>query len=1217
MIGDSACGRGGSGMAVFIGELSHRSTVVDNAAMRLAGATGVVALQVTFERHDGYVSESVAYVAGAEGVSMFDLRQDGSLFFLGNVLSGPTAGLATDGYRNAPVMIGHADGGLTQYGLIQTSFNGYLTAETIRDDATLEIAGTRGVAVEGYFAVAAGYDDDGFSVFLLGSDDDPHFGNVANVDDAGNAAYALRGAADVAMAGGFVFVAGSLDNGISAFALGGGGQVAFRGSVFDDAALHLDGVDSLATATVGGTTFLFAASPLEDGVSVFAVGAAGGLAHAFSLSDTAELGLDGATALSTFAFDGMTFLTVAGRDDNALSVFHVEADGALTEVSTLFAPAGSGLDFGSGSAVYWHGGPKILATSAETGSLSVFELGGGGDLLQGGTGNDLLLGFGGDDDLRGGDGQDRLLGGAGADTLAGGAGLDTLAGGQGDDVYLLDAPGDLVTEEADEGRDEIVAGFGLSLGAGIEDLRLTGTEAVNGTGNGLANRLRGNGGDNALSGAGGDDTLEGGAGDDLLQGGEGEDLAVFDGRLADYVVLRRADGSVEVIDARTGGTGGADRATGIEVLAFADARLDLPPDAPGLEAQTSAEDAAWSFQVPAGVLAVAKGAAPAYAATLRDGSALPAWLAFDAATRSFSGTPPKDFHGTVALRVSASFDGLEVSRDLDLKVAPMNDTPDLQPLSDQTRAEDAGPWSFQVPAALDADGDALTFAATRADGSDLPPWLAFDAATRSFSGTPPKDFHGTVALRVTASDGEASASRSFDLVVTPANDAPVLARIAQRTRVEDSGPWTFRVPAAADVDGDALTYSASLADGSPLPAWLAFDPATRSFSGTPPKDFDDVVGLRVTVTDGGLSASRAFNLVTAAVNDAPTDLGLTFAAVREFAANGTTVGARVPQDVDSSSFAYALLDDAGGRFALSGNLVVVADGLRLDHEQAASHAIEVRVSDGQGGTWTETLTVAIANISPEVVSGDGRANTFVGSAGNDRLNGGTGNDSLDGGAGNDSLLGGAGHDTYVVQTGDVVTEEGGGTDLVRSASSWTLGAGLERLELLGAAGLGGTGNGLGNRVSGNAGGNALSGLGGEDTLRGLDGHDRLRGGTGADSLSGGAGNDAFVFANRSEAGDRIGDWGSRGGNDDRLELGAAGFGTGLSAGTAVTAAQFQVLGSGAVTATTAGSAQVRFIWEADDERLWSDTNGSGAGGLALLADLREGAVLGRSDLVIV
>ena len=61
------------------------------------------------------------------------------------------------------------------------------------------------------------------------------------------------------------------------------------------------------------------------------------------------------------------------------------------------------------------------------------------------------------------------------------------------------------------------------LPANVENLTLTGTAAINGTGNGLNNTITGNSAANTLNGLAGNDTLNGMAGDDTLDGGLGND----------------------------------------------------------------------------------------------------------------------------------------------------------------------------------------------------------------------------------------------------------------------------------------------------------------------------------------------------------------------------------------------------------------------------------------------------------------------------------------------------------------------------------------------------------------------------------------------------------------------------------------------------------------------------------------------------------------------
>jgi Ca2+-binding RTX toxin-like protein len=98
-----------------------------------------------------------------------------------------------------------------------------------------------------------------------------------------------------------------------------------------------------------------------------------------------------------------------------------------------------------------------------------------------------------------------------------------MAGGLGDDTYEVAQTTDIVTETADEGIDTVRSSVGYTLGANLENLTLTGTKAISGTGNSLNNVLSGNSAKNKLTGAAGDDRLEGLAGADTLAGGTGND----------------------------------------------------------------------------------------------------------------------------------------------------------------------------------------------------------------------------------------------------------------------------------------------------------------------------------------------------------------------------------------------------------------------------------------------------------------------------------------------------------------------------------------------------------------------------------------------------------------------------------------------------------------------------------------------------------------------
>lgn len=153
-------------------------------------------------------------------------------------------------------------------------------------------------------------------------------------------------------------------------------------------------------------------------------------------------------------------------------------------------------------------------SSQGTGSYTISAATYIGSTLYGDANANTLTGGSGDDTLYGLGGNDSLTGNGNADYLDGGSGIDKMTGGKGDDTYIVDTVGDTAVEANNGGTDLVISSVSFTLGNYVENLVLNGSNALNGTGNALANTLVGNDGNNVLDGKTGVDSFAGGLGDD-------------------------------------------------------------------------------------------------------------------------------------------------------------------------------------------------------------------------------------------------------------------------------------------------------------------------------------------------------------------------------------------------------------------------------------------------------------------------------------------------------------------------------------------------------------------------------------------------------------------------------------------------------------------------------------------------------------------------------
>ncbi len=786
---------------------------------------------------------------------------------------------------------------------------------------------------------------------------------------------------------------------------------------------------------------------------------------------------------------------------------------------------------------------------------------GANDVLDGGNGNDQLIGDGGDDRLFGGAGNDTiygdtglnlqiagndwLFGGEGNDQLAGELGTDVLDGGTGSDAYLLnlgDGQDEIFEENVAGDVNTVIFGAGISLpmltfipneaqgtlliqvGSGSDSFLIHGftNNGVNGIG-GVQNLSVGGfgfsladllglpsgeivgtyGNDIIKTGSGidtvyagdGNDTITTNSGNDLLMGGAGNDTYVFN--LGDQL-----DSIVDTVTTTDGN------------------RLRFGP---------GITQGNLTYTLSADMLTIGYGASDAV---------------------QLLGFNQNTVLGSLVVSTIEFNDGSTVNL-ADILPPFTNHLPVVaNPIADQTVAEDA-PWTFAVPANTFADedvGDVLTLSARLADGSALPGWLSFDAQTGTFSGTPDDAQIGTLGLKVTATDGlNATVSEIFNLTITNVNEAPTVAVPLPDQSATKDVPFSLVVPPGTftDVDpGDSLTYSATLADNSPLPTWLQFNPTTRTFTGTPQLADVGTLNVKVTATDtGSLNVSDVFALTVAhGLNE-----------IIGTAASETLTGT-AGNDLIRGLGGNDTLNGLDGNDTLEGG-----DGDDLLRGAGGNNTL-----DGGGGDDQLSVGAGSEAGTNILIGGDG-ADSLSGYWGNDTFQGGSGNDTISDSYGGQNVYlfdRGDGRDTIYAQSGTIrfasgvlptdVTVRGTSDGLVLSINGtndqmllwdWLNPNNTSRINRVEFANgtawdnvtlqqLADTGTAGDDYLIGTNGTDTLSGLAGNDVINAYDGNDTVDGGSGNDTLFGGLGNDTYLFG-RGAGSDLVGD---AGGTADKIQL---------------------------------------------------------------------------------
>lgn len=795
------------------------------------------------------------------------------------------------------------------------------------------------------------------------------------------------------------------------------------------------------------------------------------------------------------------------------------------------------------------------------------------------TGSSLL-------NLTGNAAVNRLTGNDADNVLNGLGGADIMSGGDGNDTYVVDASGDVVTELANQGTDTVQSSVSYTLLDNVEKLELTGTAAINGSGNSGNNTITGNSAANIIDGGAGSgwDTLIGGLGNDTYVIHSASDVIVETSTVASEVDLVQVN-----IAAANGGYTLSDN----------------------LEKATLTNAVAYNLT------------GNALANTLT-GNAYDNVLIGGAGVDTLIGGAGND---TYVVNISAA--GKLEDTITETSTTDLGDT--LKVVGSTTNSAALTLTLAKTLENFDISGTGsslLNLTGTVADniliGNGAANLLNGLAGADTMDGGDGNDTY--VVDNVGDVVSEISASGGIDLVQVA---------IATLSTLSSN---TYEL--GANIENATLTNKLAYnLTGNDEANVLTGNAAANTLTGN---DGDDTLdgGAGIDILDGGAGDDTYIVDVS---GDSIQDSGGNDTVIAKLAKGTYTLASGLENLTlfgkaaingtgnagDNTIIGNAganVLDGGEGADVLNGgagNDTYVIDNLAdlIEGELASDKGIDlVNVKlGGSGGSYTLGDNLENATLLNSV------AYDLVGNAAKNILTGNAFANVLDGKAGVDKLLGGAGNDTYIV---DLVTATGKLEDTVTESVTTDLADSMvlrgESLNLKAIAvavaknvenlDASQTGNSLLN-LTGSAADNILTGNDAVNLLSGLAGADELHGGLGNDTLTGGLGNDVFVFdtaPNGSTNVDTITDFSKVSGtNDDLIHLSLAVFDQ-------LGAADAQLDANAFCNGAVAADASDRIIYNQSTGALYYDADGAGGGDQVQIAlvGVKTHALLDATDFFV-
>ncbi|MBE9220907.1 beta strand repeat-containing protein, partial [Dolichospermum flos-aquae] len=994
---------GGAGTDTLIGGLGNDIYVVDSATDTITelvnAGTDTVQSSVTY---------TIAELANVENLTLTGTAAiNGTGNAANNVITGNGANNTLDGGAGTDTLIG---------GLGNDIYIVDSATDTITE---LTSGGTDTVQSSVTYTIAA---------------------NVENLTLTGTAA--INGTGN---AGNNVITGNGANNTLD----GGAGTDTLIGGTGDDIYIVDSTTDTITENAIGGTdtvqssvTYTIAAN--VENLTLTGTAAINGTGNAGNNVITGNSGnntLDGGAGNDTLDGGAGTDTLIGGLGDD-IYIVDIATD-SITEL------ANEGTDTIQSSFTYSIANKTNFENLTLTGTTAINGTGNASNnIIRGNSGDNTLNGGAGNDTLDGGAGTDTLIGGLGNDTLDGGAGIDALIGGTGDDIYIVDSNTDIIAENADEGTDTIQSSVTYSIAnkTNFENLTLTGTAAINGTGNVANNVITGNSGNNTINGGAGNDTLDGGAGTDILIGGLGNDI---------YIV----DSTTDTITENT--IGGTD---------------------------TIQSSVTYTIAELANVENLTLIGTTAINAT------------GNAANNVITGNS-----GNNTINGGAGNDTLDGGAGTDTLIGGLgNDIYIVDSISD-TITENVGEGTDTIKSSV-----TYTILAANVENLTL-------TGTAAINGT------GNVGNNVITGNG---ANNTLDggagtdtLIGGLGNDIYVVDSATDTITELTSGGTdtiqssvTYTIAELANVENLTLTGTAAVnGTGNAANNVITGNDANNTLDGRAGTDtLIGGLGNDIYVVDSATDTiTENTNAGTDTIQSSVTYTIAALANVENLTLTGTAAingTGNAANNVITGNGANNSLDGGAGNDTLDGgagtDTLIGGTGDDIYIVDSTTDTITESANEGTDTIQSSvTYTIVAANVENLTLTGTTAING-TGNAANNVITGNSANNTLDGGAGTDTLIGGLGNDIYVVDSAtDTITENtNAGTDTIQSSVTYTIAAlaNVENLTLTGTAAINGTGNAANNVITGNGANNTLDGGAGNDTLDGGAGTDTLIGGTGDD-----------------------------------------------------------------------------------------------------------------------